>query len=112
LKFYSVIARTEGLGLNAIRRIFNLTKNTVLKWERRLSAIEQVLLLYALLQQFPKVIIEGDEVYTRQKTIVYNALRRAIAGSRQFSNRTMLVCSMLLMYKFHIKYNRPITITG
>ena len=37
-------ARTEGVGLNAVCRIFNVAKNTVLDWERRLSPIKQVLL--------------------------------------------------------------------
>jgi len=34
-------ARTEGVGLNATCRIFNVAKNTVLDWERRLSSIKQ-----------------------------------------------------------------------
>ena len=58
-------ARTEGAGLNATCRIFNVAKNTVLDWERRLSSIKQVLLLYAMAHQFFQLIIEGDELYTK-----------------------------------------------
>ena len=58
-------SRTEGVGLNAVCRIFNVAKNTVLDWEKRMSPIKQVLLLYALLHQFFQVIIEGDELYTK-----------------------------------------------
>lgn len=58
-------ARTEGLGLNAACRTFNLAKNTLLNWERRFSEMKQTLLLYALLHTYLKLIIEGDEVYTK-----------------------------------------------
>lgn len=58
-------ARTEGLGLNAACRTFNIAKNTLLNWERRFSALKQTLLLYALLHTYLQLIIEGDEVYTR-----------------------------------------------
>ncbi len=58
-------ARTEGLGLNATCRTFNLAKNTLLNWERRFSAMKQTLLLYALLHTYLQLIIEGDEVYIR-----------------------------------------------
>ena len=58
-------ARTEGVGLNATCRIFNVAKNTVLDWERRLSSIKQVLLLYAMAQQFFQIVIEGYELYTK-----------------------------------------------
>jgi len=58
-------ARTEGLGLNAASRTFNVAKNTILDWERRFAGIKETLLLYALLHQFLQLIIEGDEVYTR-----------------------------------------------
>jgi len=58
-------SRTEGLGLNAACRVFNLAKNTILNWERRFTVIKQTLLLYALLHQYLQLIIEGDEVYTK-----------------------------------------------
>lgn len=58
-------ARTEGMGVNATCRTFCLSKNTVLDWERRFSSIKQTLLIYALLQTYLKLIIEGDELYTK-----------------------------------------------
>ena len=58
-------SRTEGLGLNAACRTFDIAKNTLLNWERRFFGIRQTLLLYALIHSFLKLIIEGDEVYTR-----------------------------------------------
>ena len=61
----AITARTEGLGLNATCRTFEVAKNTLLDWERRFSGIKRALLLYALLHNFLKLIIEGDEVYTR-----------------------------------------------
>jgi len=60
-----VKARTEGLGLNAAARTFEIAKNTVLNWERRLSGIKQTLLLYALVHNFLNLTIEGDELYTK-----------------------------------------------
>ena len=58
-------ARTEGLGLNASSRTFNIEKNTKINWERRFVGIKSTLILFALLHNFLKLIIEGDEVYTR-----------------------------------------------
>ena len=58
-------ARSEGIGLNAACRTFGLAKNTVLDWERRFSCIKQTLLLYSLLHTYLKLIIEGDELYTK-----------------------------------------------
>lgn len=58
-------ARTEGVGLNATSRIFKISKNTILNWENRFSPIKEVLQIYALLQRYISLIIEGDEVYTR-----------------------------------------------
>ncbi len=60
-----IISRTEGLGLNAATRTFNIAKNTLLDWERRFVGIKQTLLLYSLVQSFLQLTIEGDEVYTR-----------------------------------------------
>jgi len=53
------------MGVNAACRTFGISKNTVLDWERRFSSIKQTLLLYALLQIYLKLIIEGDELYTK-----------------------------------------------
>jgi hypothetical protein len=58
-------ARTEGLGFNATCRTFDVAKNTLLNWETRFTGIKQTLLLYALLHGYLKLIIEGDEVYTK-----------------------------------------------
>lgn len=58
-------ARSEGLGLNAACRTFNLAKNTLLDWERKLAGMKDVLLLYALAHTFLSQIIEGDELYTK-----------------------------------------------
>jgi transposase-like protein len=58
-------SRTEGQGLNAVCRTFNLAKSSVLNWEKRFVNIKQVLMLYALLHSYLQLIIEGDEVYTR-----------------------------------------------
>jgi len=63
-------APTEGSGLNATARTFEVSKNTVLDWERRCAALQLVLFLYALVHQFLQVVIEGDEAYTKiDKTV-------------------------------------------
>ena len=58
-------SRTEGLGLNAACRTFEIAKNTIIDWEMRFLGIKQTLTLYALVQSYLKLTIEGDEVYTR-----------------------------------------------
>ena len=58
-------SRTEGQGLNATARIFDVSKNTILDWEGKFSDLHKVLLIYALTHQFLQLVIEGDEVYTR-----------------------------------------------
>jgi hypothetical protein len=35
-----------------------------LKWEERLAALQETLFLYALVHEFIKLVIEGDELYT------------------------------------------------
>ena len=60
-----VKARTEGMAFNAACRTFEIAKNTLILWERRLSAVEKVLFLFALAHEFLKMVIEGDEVYTK-----------------------------------------------
>jgi len=63
-------ARTEGSGLNATARTFELSKNTVMDWERRCADLQPVLFLYALVHQFLHVVVEGDEAYTKvDKTV-------------------------------------------
>lgn len=58
---------TEGQGINAITRTFNVGKNTVYRWQERLSELKKTLFLYALCHQFLEQSIEGDEVYTKVK---------------------------------------------
>ena len=58
-------ARTEGLSLNACSRVFSLSKNTIIGWERRFAALMPTLMLYALMHNFLQMMIEGDELYTK-----------------------------------------------
>jgi DNA-binding transcriptional regulator YiaG len=53
------------LSLNATARTFNVSKKSVIDWERRLADLKPSLMLYALLQQFIHQEIEGDELYTK-----------------------------------------------
>ncbi len=58
-------ARSEGMSLNATARTHNVSKKSVIDWERRLAGLKPTLLLYALLHQFIHQEIEGDELYTK-----------------------------------------------
>jgi len=58
-------ARTEGMSLNATSRTFNVSKKSVIDWERRLAGLKPTLMLYALLHKFIHQEIEGDELYTK-----------------------------------------------
>jgi transposase-like protein len=58
-------ARTEGLGVNAAARTFDIAKNTLFAWEAKFHDLYHVLFLYALVHEFLKLVIEGDEVYTK-----------------------------------------------
>jgi transposase-like protein len=58
-------ARSEGMAMNATARTFNVSKKSVINWERRLGGIKPTLMLYALLQKFIHQDIEGDELYTK-----------------------------------------------
>lgn len=60
-------ARTEGMSLNATTRTHNVSKKSVIDWERRLAHLKPTLMLYALLHQFIHQEIEGDELYTKVK---------------------------------------------
>lgn len=55
----------EGFGLNAACRPFKVSKNSIKEWDRRLSGVKQVLLLYSLCHRFLEQILEGDELYTK-----------------------------------------------
>jgi hypothetical protein len=56
---------TEGMGINAVCRIFNVGKNTIYRWQLRFNNIKETLLLYSLCHQFVVQMVEGDEVYTK-----------------------------------------------
>jgi transposase-like protein len=58
-------ALTEGMGINAAARLYGVGKNSIYRWQKRLSGMKQTLLLYALTHQFLHQVIEGDELYTR-----------------------------------------------
>ena len=60
-------ARTEGIGVNATCRVYDISKNTLLDWERKLVPLKDAFLLYALLHTFLQQEIEGDELYTKVK---------------------------------------------
>ena len=53
------------MGFNAVCRVFEISKNTPLDWERRFADLRGPLLIYALLHTFLTQRIEGDEVYTK-----------------------------------------------
>ena len=60
-----LMARSEGLGLNAACRVFTISKNTLLNWEGKFAGLKETLLLYALAFKFLQQVIEGDELYTK-----------------------------------------------
>ena len=63
-------ARTEGMGRNAVVRVFKKAKNTVFAWEKTLRDLHQVLLVSALVQTFFQLVIEGDDASTNvEKTV-------------------------------------------
>jgi hypothetical protein len=51
--------RVEGMGFNATCRAFEISKNSLLLWERRLAGMKKALLLYALMHTFLTQIIEA-----------------------------------------------------
>jgi IS1 family transposase len=58
-------ARSEGMSLNATTRTHNVSKKSIIDWQRRLAGLKPTLMLYALLHQFIHQEIEGDELYTK-----------------------------------------------
>jgi len=58
-------SRSEGMGFNAACRVFEISKNTLLDWERKFADLKGFLMVYALLNTFLNQLIEGDEVYTK-----------------------------------------------
>ena len=53
------------MSLNATTRTHNVSKKSVIDWERRLAGLKPTLMLYALLHKFIHQEIEGDELYTK-----------------------------------------------
>jgi transposase-like protein len=60
-------ALNEGLGVNAVCRVFGVSKSSLYRWQQRLSDLKPTLVLYALCHQFLNLVIEGDELYTKVK---------------------------------------------
>jgi helix-turn-helix, Psq domain len=58
-------ALTEGMGINAAARLYGVSKNSLYRWQERLSGVKQTLLLSAVTHQFLSQVIEGDALYTR-----------------------------------------------
>ena len=58
-------ALSEGLSINAATRVFSVGKNSIYRWQERLSSLQQTLMLYSLCQQFIQLVVEGDELYTK-----------------------------------------------
>jgi len=48
-----------------LTRIFCVSKNSIYRWQERLSDLQQALLVYSLCHNFIELIIEGDELYTK-----------------------------------------------
>ena len=57
----------EGQGINAVGRVFQVSKNSIYRWQERLSELKPIFMLYALCHQFLHLVIEGDELYTKVK---------------------------------------------
>lgn len=58
-------ARSEGLGFNACSRTFEISRNTLRRWEQRFVGLKKTLYLYSLCHNFFSQVIEGDELYTK-----------------------------------------------
>ena len=56
---------TEGVGINACSRIFKISKNTIYDWLKKFNQLKEVLFLYSLCFQYIKMVVEGDELYTK-----------------------------------------------
>jgi transposase-like protein len=77
-------ALNEGLGVNAVCRLFRVSKNSLYRWQERLSDLKPTLLLYTLCHQFLNLMVEGDELYTKvKKTIVAKRASRWSNGYSQ-----------------------------
>src|SRR6185369_4540138 len=45
-------ALTEGIGINAATRLYGVSKNSIYRWQERLSSLKKTLLLFALAHRF------------------------------------------------------------
>jgi transposase-like protein len=61
----------EGSGINAVCRVFEVSKNSIYRWQERLSELKSTVMLYALCQQFLHRLIEGDELYQPGDSSLY-----------------------------------------
>ncbi len=50
-------ARTEGMSLNSVCRLFKVSKKSEIGWEKRFSATLKILNIYALIHSFMQTII-------------------------------------------------------
>jgi transposase-like protein len=66
-------AGSEGLGFNATCRTFDISKNTLLNWERRFAPLKVPLIIYALLHTFLTQLIEGTRLPTTYPSPLYMA---------------------------------------
>ena len=74
-------ALNEGLGVNAVCRLFHVGKNSLYRWQERLSDLKPTLVLYALGHQVLTLVVEGDELYTKVK-------KRSPGGRSRVDHRT------------------------
>ena len=85
-------ALNEGLGVNAVCRVFGVSKNSLYRWQERLSDLKPTLLLYALCHQFLNLVIEGirrfpDIEGNPQRMYEYGRTGRLLRGTH-LSNAT------------------------
>jgi transposase-like protein len=93
-------ALNEGLGVNAVCRVFGVSKSSLYRWQHRLSDLKPTLVLSALCHQFLPLVVEGDELYTKvKKTFPRRTLqgglsycwsgRRVLSGNSTVDVRTV-----------------------
>jgi len=68
-------SRTEGMGINDCARIYEISKNTILNWERRFAKLKQVLFLYSLGHTYLQTILEVEKVKS-MKDPMLNILKK------------------------------------
>jgi len=56
---------SEGMGINASARIFKISKNTIYSWLNKFTELRKVLFLHSLCVNYVKMVVEGDELYTK-----------------------------------------------